>query len=174
MKIVNRSRFAGLILLASVLNSCSCLPKKRAGSFSANQNLNNHASQLLDQSDIENNNSDDNHIDKKYEILRSGPPNSPSPVIGQTVKIHYSCWYSKNGEITNLIASSYDLHQPFSFKLGSNQAILAWNNMLPIMHIGDHYRFKIPSELAWGKIGKQKIILGDQDLICELELLDFY
>ncbi len=107
----------------------------------------------------------------KCQILRNGPSNSPLPKKGQTVCTHYIGWHNDHGAPGELIDSTYERSLPFSFKIGENKVIKAWDEAVMDMRVGDKRRLFIPSELAWGKAGATKLIPSNTDLIYEIEVI---
>ncbi len=107
----------------------------------------------------------------KCQILRNGPTNSPLPKKGQIVCTHYIGWHDDHGQPGELIDSTYERNLPFSFKIGENKVIKAWDEAVMDMRVGDKRRLFIPSELAWGKAGATKLIPGSTDLIYEIEII---
>lgn len=108
----------------------------------------------------------------KCEVLRSGPHDTKLPAQGQTLTVHYSCWYNQAGEPGETISSSYDQGTPVEFKVGVGDVIRAWDEALMDMHVGDKWRLYVPSELAFGTAGADQLIPGDSDLIYDIELID--
>lgn len=89
------------------------------------------------------------------------------PHLGDTVKVDYQ------GEFFDgrIFDSSYLRKEPAFFNLG--EVIDGWNIALQLMSKGEKSILVIPPELAYGEMGIQGIIPGDETLIFTVELLDF-
>jgi len=99
----------------------------------------------------------------QYEVIKEGEGANPSPT--SQVKVHYK------GTLINgtTFDSSYDRGEPATF--GLNQVIPGWTEGLQLMKPGAHYRFVIPSDLAYGAQG-QGPIPPSSTLVFEVELLE--
>jgi len=100
----------------------------------------------------------------QYEILRAGT--GPSPKLKDTVVVNY------RGKLLNGVEfdSSYLAgREPAEFPL--KRVIKGWKEGLQLMQEGAHFRFFIPSELAYGKRGAGIDIGPNETLIFEVELL---
>lgn len=69
------------------------------------------------------------------------------PVKDEKVEVEYDV-YTLNGE---LVGSSSKYDEAFSFVLGSGYAIPGWEEVLPMMHLGDKVRAIIPFDMAYGE-----------------------
>ncbi|QCE32494.1 FKBP-type peptidyl-prolyl cis-trans isomerase [Acetobacteraceae bacterium] len=81
-----------------------------------------------------------------YKIIQSGPESAPQPEKGATVSISYkgqlpdgtvfdaSNKHSTNGYMTMSLAN----------------VIPGWQEIVPMMHVGDSWEVYIPAELAYG------------------------
>ncbi len=99
----------------------------------------------------------------QYKVLVEGTGKSPKPE--DRVKCHYRGTLL-NGEEFD---SSYKLGQPAEFQL--NRVISGWTEGLQLMREGGKYELYIPSNLAYGPRGGQKIE-PNMTLIFEIELLE--
>lgn len=103
----------------------------------------------------------------QYEILTEGGAEGASPGAESTVEIHFE---SKlvNG---TALASSYDANAPAEFPL--KEVIEPWvGEALPLMSVGDKFRFFIPPDLAYGERGTPGGPVGPNEaLIFEVELV---
>lgn len=68
------------------------------------------------------------------------------PTKNEKVEVDYDV-YTLNGE---LVGSSSKYNEVFSFVLGSGYAIPGWEEVLPLMHLGDKVRAIIPFDMAYG------------------------
>ena len=100
----------------------------------------------------------------QYEVLREGDGVSPTP--NNTVKVHYE------GKLLNdeVFDSSYERGTPTEFMVG--RVIQGWIEGLQLMKTGAHYRFFIPSNLAYGPNGSPPNIGPNEVLIFEVELFE--
>lgn len=89
------------------------------------------------------------------------------PKHGNTVSVHYKL-YNLNGEV---IDSSMDKTNPFTFMLGTNAVIDGWEKAIKLMKEGGSATVVIPSNLAYGKQGRGKIIPPNTTLIFDINLL---
>ena len=103
----------------------------------------------------------------EYEILSKGPEGGKSPTDANIVKVNYKGALIDGTEFD----SSYARGEPAEFPLG--QVIPGWTEGVQLMHVGDKFRFFIPSALAYGENGSPGGAIGpNQALIFEVELLD--
>lgn len=99
----------------------------------------------------------------QYEIIREGEGEQPAET--DFVEVHYE------GSLVNgaVFDSSYERGEPAVFPL--NRVIPGWTEGLQLMREGAHYRFVIPSELAYGEREVGGRIPPNSTLIFEVELL---
>lgn len=100
------------------------------------------------------------------KTLRAGTSDR-SPNANSTVRVHYSGWMVKNGE---LFDSSVVRGEPISF--GLRQVIAGWTEGLQLMKEGEKARLWIPGHLAYGE---QPVQPGYPygTLVFDVELLSF-
>jgi peptidylprolyl isomerase len=101
----------------------------------------------------------------QYMVLEDvveGAGDTPSPT--STVTVHY------HGTLLNglVFDSSVERGRPAQFPLG--QVIAGWTEGLQYMHVGEKFRFFIPSQLAYGDRSVASIPAGST-LIFDVELL---
>lgn len=97
-----------------------------------------------------------------YQVLRPGSgEDHPGP--RSTVTVHYAGWTADG----TMFDSSYSRGQPASFPLDA--VIVGWSEAVQLMVVGEHTRFWIPPELAYGygSVGPTG------QLMFEIELLSF-
>ena len=99
----------------------------------------------------------------QYLILKEG--NGVQPKLSDTVKAHYKGALLDGKEFD----SSFRRNQPFTAPLRS--LIKGWQEVLPLMKEGSHWRLWIPSELAYGDRGAGSDIPGGATLMFEVELI---
>lgn len=100
----------------------------------------------------------------QYMILKEGTGRQPS--ISDTVKAHYKGALLDGKEFD----SSFRRNQPFTAPLRS--LIKGWQEVLPLMKEGSHWRLWIPSDLAYGDRGAGADIPGGATLMFEVELIN--
>jgi FKBP-type peptidyl-prolyl cis-trans isomerase FklB len=99
----------------------------------------------------------------QYFVLKEGTGNQPS--LSDTVKAHYKGALLDGKEFD----SSFKRNQPFTASLRS--LIKGWQEVLPLMKEGSHWRLWIPSDLAYGDRGAGADIPGGAALMFEVELI---
>ena len=96
-----------------------------------------------------------------YKVLKQGPPGS-HPTPAQSVKVNYTGWTTDG----RMFDSSLMRGEPSEFSLSG--VVAGWTDGIPLMSIGDKYRFWIPEELAYkGSPGKPQGML-----VFDIELLE--
>ncbi len=101
----------------------------------------------------------------QYEVLQQNPDGA-QPGPQDVVSVHY------HGTLIddNVFDSSVLRGEPAQFPVGA--VIPGWVEGLQLMHIGDKFKFYIPSELAYGSKSPTSSIPANSVLIFEVELLD--
>lgn len=99
----------------------------------------------------------------QYTIIKGGA--GVSPMSTDKVTVHYKGTTIDGEEFD----SSYSRGEPTSFPL--NRVIKGWTEGLQLMKPGSHYRFFIPSELAYGERGAGGSIGPNATLIFDVELI---
>ena len=99
----------------------------------------------------------------QYMVIKEGT--GERPLITDTVKAHYKGALLDGKEFDN----SFKRGQPFSAPLRS--LIKGWQEALPLMKEGSHWRLWIPSDLAYGDRGAGNDIPGGATLLFEVELI---
>ena len=99
----------------------------------------------------------------QYEVLKSGSGKTPNE--SSKVKVHYTGTFI-NGDVFD---SSVERGQPSSF--GVTQVIKGWTEALLMMKEGDKWKVFIPSDIAYGDMGRSSIPPGST-LIFEMELIE--
>lgn len=99
----------------------------------------------------------------QYTILKEGTGKIPG--AGDRVRAHYK------GALLDgtVIENTYENGRPG--EIGVYQVIVGWSEALQLMPVGSKWRLFIPSELAYGKIGKGKVVPPHSTVIFEVELL---
>lgn len=98
-----------------------------------------------------------------YSVLSEG--DGESPALGDMVTVHYE------GKLVDgtVFDSSYQRGEPATFP--SDRLIVGWQQILPMMQVGDKWEIVIPSDLAYGSRGAGRAIPPDATLIFTMELL---
>ena len=99
----------------------------------------------------------------QYLVIKEG--SGAQPLISDAVKAHYKGALLDGKEFD----SSFKRNQPFSAPLRS--LIKGWQEVLPLMKEGSHWRLWIPSDLAYGDRGAGSDIPGGATLMFEVELI---
>lgn len=99
----------------------------------------------------------------QYLIIKGGA--GVSPMSTDKVTVHYKGTTIDGEEFD----SSYSRGEPTSFPL--NRVIKGWTEGLQLMKPGSHYRFFIPSNLAYGERGAGGSIGPNETLIFDVELI---
>lgn len=98
----------------------------------------------------------------QYEVIESGDGATPQP--SDTVVAHYKGTFIDGEEFD----SSYSRGEPAEFPV--TRVISGWTEALQLMKVGDKWKLYIPSELAYGDQGNQRIP-GGSVLLFDIELL---
>jgi FKBP-type peptidyl-prolyl cis-trans isomerase FklB len=99
----------------------------------------------------------------QYLVLKEGTGAQPS--LSDSVKAHYKGALLDGNEFD----SSFKRNQPFTAPLRS--LIKGWQEVVPLMKEGSHWRLWIPSDLAYGDRGAGAGIPGGATLMFEVELI---
>lgn len=99
----------------------------------------------------------------QYLVIKEG--NGAQPLISDAVKAHYKGALLDGKEFD----SSFRRNQPFTAPLRS--LIKGWQEVLPLMKEGSHWRLWIPSDFAYGDRGAGSDIPGGATLMFEVELI---
>lgn len=100
----------------------------------------------------------------QYLVLKEGT--GAQPTLSDSVRAHYKGALLDGKEFD----SSFRRNQPFTAPLRS--LIKGWQEVLPLMKEGSHWRLWIPSDLAYGDRGAGSDIPGGATLLFEVELLN--
>lgn len=98
----------------------------------------------------------------QYEVIEEGT--GKTPVASDTVMAHYRGTFL-NGEEFD---SSYSRGEPSSFPV--TRVIAGWTEALQLMKVGAKWKLFIPSDLAYGEQGNQRIP-GGTALLFDIELV---
>ena len=98
----------------------------------------------------------------QYEVVESGSGATPTPE--DTVVAHYRGTFIDGEEFD----SSYSRGEPAEFPV--TRVIKGWTEALQLMKVGDKWKLYIPSDLAYGEGGNQRIP-GGSVLLFDIELV---
>ncbi len=102
----------------------------------------------------------------QYEVILEGEAGAARPTPANQVTLHYRGTLIDGSEFD----SSYARGQPATFPMTG--VIPGFSEGLQLMSVGSHYRFVIPSDLAYGPQGSGPDIGPNATLIFEIELLE--
>lgn len=99
----------------------------------------------------------------QYLVVKEG--DGKSPAATDTVEVNYRGTLIDGTEFD----SSYSRGQTVSFPV--NQVIQGWQEVLPLMKTGAHWKVYIPSNLAYGERGAGGSIGPNETLVFDIELI---
>ncbi|MBX2934033.1 MAG: FKBP-type peptidyl-prolyl cis-trans isomerase [Ferruginibacter sp.] len=102
----------------------------------------------------------------QYEVIKKGDSSSIMPKATDTVVVNYIGKFIDGNEFENSVKNGKTVAFPL------NNMIKGWVEVLQLMHIGDHWRTFIPSELAFGPNGSGQVIPPNAVLIFDIMLED--
>ncbi len=102
----------------------------------------------------------------QYEVILEGEAGAARPTPANQVTLHYRGTLIDGSEFD----SSYARGQPATFSV--TQVIPGFSEGVQLMSVGSHYRFVIPSDLAYGPQGSGPDIGPNATLIFEIELIE--
>ena len=103
----------------------------------------------------------------QYVVIESGPEDREPPSLTQMTVVHYEGRFDETGEVfdSSFARGEAALFQP-------REVIAGWTEALQMMRPGDRWLLHIPSDLAYGPLGKPPAIPPNAALNFEVELLD--
>lgn len=105
-------------------------------------------------------------------VLRPALPQAAQPVIGSTVRVHYTGWLAQaDGTLGREFDTSLKRGVPFEFVVGLGEVIKGFDEGVQLMHVGEKRRLIIPSALGYGEHGVGLVIPPNATLIFDIELL---
>ncbi len=102
----------------------------------------------------------------QYEVILEGEAGGARPSPADQVTVHYRGTLIDGTEFDR----SYSRGQPATF--GVSGVIPGFSEGLHLMTVGSHYRFVIPSDMAYGPQGTGPDIGPNATLIFEIELIE--
>lgn len=100
------------------------------------------------------------------EDLTVGEGEQATP--GRKVDVHYVGVAWSTGEQFD---ASWDRGQPLTFRLGSGEVIVGWDQGVEGMKVGGRRRLTIPPALAYGSRGAAGVIKPDETLVFVVDLV---
>ncbi len=99
----------------------------------------------------------------QYQVIKEGKGEKPK--LSDAVVVNYRGTFIDGEEFD----SSYKRGEPATFTVG--QVIQGWQEVLPLMPVGSHWKVFIPAELAYGERGAGNDIGPNETLVFDIELL---
>jgi FKBP-type peptidyl-prolyl cis-trans isomerase FklB len=99
----------------------------------------------------------------QYEVIKDGTGKNPTAT--DTVEVNYRGTLIDGTEFD----SSYKRGESATFPV--NQVIQGWQEVLPLMKVGSHWKVYVPANLAYGERGAGGDIGPNETLVFEIELL---
>jgi peptidylprolyl isomerase len=113
------------------------------------------------------------------DIIYNGDSKYGNPCDGFVVRVHYKIFLvnnDKSEENQILVEDSRERREgkAFEFILGQGDIISGWEVAIKQMTKGEVSMVKIPSDAAYGPTGLSPVVPADTDLMCRIELIDFW
>jgi FKBP-type peptidyl-prolyl cis-trans isomerase FklB len=102
----------------------------------------------------------------QYLVIEDGSGSKHPSTASTEVTVNFRMSLLNGQELE----SSFARGEPFKFKF--NEVFKGWQEVLPLMKIGDYWRVYVPSDLAYGERGDGRRVGPDQALVFEIKLLD--
>lgn len=105
--------------------------------------------------------------------IDSRPGTGDAVADGQTAVVHYTGWVEDRGRTGKRFGSSYDLGEPFFFRVGQGEVIKGWDEGVVGMRVGGLRRLIVPPSLVgYGDNAIGSDIPANATLIFDVELLE--
>lgn len=101
-----------------------------------------------------------------YIIHEEGGGIAPRP--GKQVSVHYLGMLVMDGSVFD---ESFSRGKAFSFKLGTGQVIVGWDEGIDLLSVGDRATLFIPPQLGYGAVGAGADIPPNSELIFYVEVV---
>lgn len=102
----------------------------------------------------------------EYEVLTRGT-GTEKAALGDTVRVHYTGTLIDGTKFD----SSRDGGEPAEFRLVPGGLIAGWIQALPLMSVGDRFKFTVPPDLGYGPQGSPPLIGPNAVLVFDIELV---
>ena len=96
------------------------------------------------------------------------PGTGEKPKAGENVSVLY-VGKLLNGEVFD---QATDKDKPFTFRVGRDMVIQGWDQILPLMQLGEKRTVIVPPELAYGTRGQAPRIPRGASLVFTIELIE--
>jgi peptidylprolyl isomerase len=105
----------------------------------------------------------------RYSITQVG--DGSTPVIGETVSVHYTGWLLiGDNQVGSKFDSSRDRGQQFQFAVDCGYVIAGWDEMVGDMKVGERRTVILPPSMGYGARGAGGAIPPNATLIFDIEL----
>lgn len=101
----------------------------------------------------------------RYIIQQEGTGDTPKP--GDRVKVLYKGTLIDGTKFDERV----DPQDPLAFRLGRQEVIAGWEQLLPLMRVNEKRLVIIPGSLAYGSRGRPPVIGRDATLVFEMQLV---
>lgn len=163
----NRTQLGTLLMACclSICSGCSCIPCKEKKETSAKVATTTQTKENT----VETTQKTASGL--QYKVVTQG--NGESPVLGQTVTVHYTghLYDPQTNTIGAKFDSSVDRGAPFEFSIGVGHVIAGWDEGVMDMKVGEKRVLIIPPSLGYGARGAGNVIPPNATLHFEVELL---
>lgn len=101
----------------------------------------------------------------QYLVIEEGT-GAKRPTLQSEVTVNF-----RSSLISGLeLDSSFARGEPFKFKV--SDVLKGWQEVIPLMKVGDYWRIFVPSELAYGERGDGRRVGPNEAMVFEIKLMD--
>ena len=101
----------------------------------------------------------------QYLVIEEGT-GSKRPTLQSDVTVNFRSSLTSGLELD----SSFARGEPFKFKV--SEVIKGWQEVIPLMKVGDYWRIFVPPELAYGERGDGRRVGPNEVMVFEMKLMD--
>jgi FKBP-type peptidyl-prolyl cis-trans isomerase FklB len=101
----------------------------------------------------------------QYLVIEEGT-GAKHPTLQSDVTVNFRSSLTSGLELD----SSFARGEPFKFKVDS--VIKGWQDVIPLMKVGDYWRIFVPPELAYGERGDGRRVGPNEVMVFEMKLMD--
>ena len=101
----------------------------------------------------------------QYLVIEEGT-GAKHPTLQSDVTVNFRSSLTSGLELD----SSFARGEPFKFKVDS--VIKGWQEVIPLMKVGDYWRIFVPPELAYGERGDGRRVGPNEVMVFEMKLMD--